>query len=399
MNNFNIIKDREKRLHCPMYGRYPLAVKKARGYKLYDFDDQEYIDLLAGISVCNLGHSHPEIVQVIKEQAEKLIHVSNLFYQEEQLGLAEKILGTSHFDRAFFCNSGAEANEGAIKLARRYMQKIKNQNKFEIITLTGSFHGRTLATLTATGQDKIKEGFSPYPEGFKIVAFNDIKALKNTITDNTAAIMLEVIQGEGGIRPLPFEYLAQVQEICQENDLLFIIDEIQTGLARTGKFWAHQHYNLKPDIVTSAKALGNGLPIGALLTTQEISEAFGPGTHGTTFGGNALICKVAEKVIDIILRDNLAEQARVKGQFCLDLFSELKNEFPDLIAEIRGAGLMLGIELTFPGQKVWANLLKRGFVVNLTQEKVLRLLPPLIIPQEELVGFAQNLKEILAETV
>ncbi|MBT8763424.1 aspartate aminotransferase family protein [Desulfohalobiaceae bacterium Ax17] len=399
MNKFNIIKTKEKKLHCPTYGRYPLAVKKAKGYKLYDFDGQEYIDLLAGISVCNLGHSHPEIVQVIKEQAEKLIHVSNLFYQEEQLGLAERLLGTTHLNRAFFCNSGAEANEGAIKLARRYMQKIKNKDKFEIITLAGSFHGRTLATLTATGQDKLKEGFSPYPTGFKIVPFNDITALKNGISEHTAAIMLEVIQGEGGVRPLHSEYLVQVQNICRENDLLFIIDEVQTGLARTGKFWAHQHYNLKPDIVTSAKALGNGLPIGALLTTQEISEAFGPGSHGTTFGGNALICKVAEKVVEIILRDNLAEQTKDKGQFCLNIFSEIKDEFPDLIAEVRGAGLMLGIELTIPGHEIWNKLLKKGFVLNLTQEKVLRLLPPLIIPEEELVGFAQALKGILAETV
>jgi len=399
MSKFDLIKTKEKKLHCPTYGRYPLAIKKAKGYKLYDFDGQEYIDLLAGISVCNLGHSHPEVVQVIKEQAEKLIHVSNLFYQEEQLGLAEKLLGTTHLDRAFFCNSGAEANEGAIKLARRYMQKIKNKGKFEIITLAGSFHGRTLATLTATGQDKLKEGFSPYPPGFKIVPFNNLKALKEAITEHTAAILLEVIQGEGGVKPLSSEFLVQVQDICQENGLLFIIDEIQTGLARTGKFWAHQLYNLKPDIITSAKALGNGLPIGALLTTQEISEAFGPGSHGTTFGGNALICKVAEKVVEIILRDNLAEQTKDKGHFCLNIFSEIKDEFPDLIAEVRGAGLMLGIELTIPGQEIWNKLLKKGFVLNLTQEKVLRLLPPLIIPKEELVGFAQALKEVLAETV
>ncbi|WP_045216634.1 aspartate aminotransferase family protein [Desulfonatronovibrio magnus] len=380
---------------CPTYARYPLAVKKAKGCKLYDFEDREYLDLLAGISVCNLGHSHPEIVESIKQQAEKLIHVSNLFYQEEQIQLARKLTATFPDSKAFFCNSGAEANEGAIKLTRRYMQKIKNQTRFEIITLTGSFHGRTMATLTATGQDKIKDGFAPLLPGFKIIRFNDEQHLEQSITKDTAAIMIEVIQGEGGVKPVTKSFVAKISELCQKHDLLLIVDEIQTGIARTGRFWAHEHYQLKPDIITTAKALAGGLPMGAVLARNNVASAFGPGTHGTTFGGSPISCMAALKTLEIIERDNIISMAAQKGLMLQAELENVKKRHPEKIREIRGQGLMVGIELTFPGNKIWLALLEKGFVLNLTQDTVLRLLPPLIIEEDHLKSFAVALDQLL----
>lgn len=390
------IKAAEAQTLCPTYGRYPLAIAKAQGTKLITPEGQTYIDLLAGIAVCNLGHSHPEIVEVITSQAHKLIHVSNLFYQEEQIHLARKLLSTSHLQRAFFCNSGAEANEGAIKLARRYMREVRNEDRFEIITLSGSFHGRTLATLTATGQDKIKTHFGPLPEGFITVPFGDPAALENAITAHTAAVMVEMIQGEGGVIPLPKAYVQTLVDLCAQHKILLIIDEIQTGMGRTGKFWAHQHLGLTPDIMTSAKGLGNGLPIGAILCTENIAKGFPPGSHGTTFGGNALICAVAAKVIDIMERDNLCQRVTAMGNWLHQRLLELHSKHPQRIAEIRVHGLMVGIELTSPGATIWQALLDQGFILNLTQDKVLRLLPPLIITQEELENFIQALDKVLS---
>lgn len=392
--NFDL-KEKTQKYLCQTYARYPLEVKSARGCHLYDFQDKEYLDLLSGISVCNLGHSNPEIIQSIKTQADKLIHVSNLFYQEEQVLLAEKLTSTCSMDRAFFCNSGAEANEGAIKLARRFMRKVKKNNKFEIITLSGSFHGRTLATLTATGQDKIKDGFDPLPAGFKTVPFNDSQAFENAITPETAAIMVEIIQGEGGIRILSPEFMEKIKQICNKHELLLIVDEIQTGLGRTGKFWAHQHFNLDPDIITSAKALANGLPMGAVLAKEHVARAFDAGSHGTTFGGNPLCCAAALKVLEIIQRDSLVEQAELMGQKALNMFEKMKNNHPQKIREVRGKGLMIGIDLTFPGNKIWKALLDKNFVLNLTQDTVLRLLPPLIISKDDLQRFAQTLDQLL----
>ncbi len=391
------LKQREARVMCQTYGRYPLAVKSARGTRLTDFEGKEYIDLLAGISVCNLGHSHPDIVDVMRSQAEKLVHVSNLFYQEEQVVLAEKLLPLTGMDRVFFCNSGAEANEGAIKLARRYMQEVRGRDAYEIISLDRSFHGRTLATLTATGQDKIKQGFGPFPPGFLTVPFDDLAALEEAITSKTAAVLVEVIQGEGGIRPLSDDYLQKVRALCDANDILLIVDEIQSGMGRTGHFWAHQRSGITPDIFTAAKALANGLPMGAVFCSEEVAKAFGPGSHGTTFGGGAFVSAVAGRVLEVMERDRLVERTRELGAWMLEQCNGLKESMPEKIVDVRGRGLMIGIELAFPGQAVWEKLLEHGFVLNLTQERVLRLLPPLVVTREELQAFLDRLQALLED--
>ena len=397
MNSEEIQKGEAAAL-CRTYARYPLAVNRGLGTKLFSPEGRIYTDLLAGIAVCNLGHSHPELVDVIRAQAAKLIHVSNLFYQEEQVDLAKKLLGTCHLDRVFFCNSGAEANEGAIKLARRYMREGRGQERYEIITVTGSFHGRTLATLTATGQDKIKTGFGPLPEGFVTVPFGDLEAMRAAMNDRTAAVLIEMIQGEGGVKPLPDDYARGLADLCAERGVLLMIDEIQTGVGRTGKFWAHQHLGLKPDVVTVAKGLAGGLPMGAVMCTEEVSKGFPPGSHGTTFGGNALISAVASKVIEIIERDDLCGRAARLGEHLRKRLEALKERLPGHIAEVRVHGLMIGIELTRPGAEVWKALLEAGFVLNLTQDTVLRLLPPLVITEEELDAFTDALESILTRT-
>jgi acetylornithine aminotransferase len=381
---------------CRTYARYPLAVNRGEGTRLFSPEGKVYTDLLAGIAVCNLGHSHPELADVICAQARKLIHVSNLFFQEEQVRLAERLLGTCHLDRVFFCNSGAEANEGAIKLARRYMREGRGQERYEIITVTGSFHGRTLATLTATGQDKIKTGFGPLPDGFVTVPFGDLEALRAAMNDRTAAVLIEMIQGEGGVKPLPDDYARGLAALCAERGVLLMIDEIQTGVGRTGRFWAHQHLGLRPDVVTVAKGLAGGLPMGAVMCTEEVSKGFPPGSHGTTFGGNALISAVARKVIEIIERDDLCGRAARLGEHLRGRLEDVRAKHPDLVAGIRVHGLMIGIELTRPGAEIWRALLDRGFILNLTQDTVLRLLPPLIITEEELDAFAAALDSVLA---
>lgn len=389
------LKERNEKVIMNTYARYPLGVSRGKGTRLYDLEGREYVDLLAGIAVNALGYSHPEITQAIREQADKLIHVSNLFYQEEQTALAETLLTTCDNGQVFFCNSGAEANEGAIKLARRYQHRILNKSAFEVITFSGSFHGRTLATLTATGQDKIKDGFDPLPAGFKIIPWGDLEVLQSAIGDNTAAILTEVIQGEGGINIMSQEYALAMERICREKGILLIIDEIQTGLGRTGRFWGFQNYGLKPDIFTSAKALAAGLPMGAIVATPEVAKAFGPGSHATTFGGGPLVSAAARAFLKVLIRDNLSERAAVLGQIAKEIFLATKERFPEKISDVRGLGLLIGIELTFPGKDVWKALLDKGFIINLTQDKILRLLPPLIIEEQDLMNFAAALEEVL----
>ena len=391
------LQKEEKKYLCSTYGRYPLAIKSARGYTLTDYQDREYIDLLAGISVCNLGHCHPEISRAICGQAGKLVHTSNLFFQKEQLDLARELLSTCGLDKAFFCNSGAEANEGAIKTVRRYMRTVRENNRFEIITLKNSFHGRTMATLSATGQEKIKQGFDPLLPGFVHAEPNDEAELRSLCTEKTAAIMLEVIQGEGGVVPLKKDYLHFVQKLCAEKGLLLVIDEVQTGMGRTGRFWAHEHFGLNPDIITSAKALASGLPMGAILLKDEVARALAPGSHATTFGGSPLVCAAALKTLEIMKRDNVVRMSAETGEYAREILNRVRERTGDMIEEIRGMGLMLGVKLSFPGKRVWRKLLERGFVLNLTQESVLRLLPPLNIPREQLDKFAADLEKILEE--
>ncbi|MHC1701393.1 MAG: aspartate aminotransferase family protein [Humidesulfovibrio sp.] len=395
---YDSLVSRDKKVLCQTYGRYPLAIARAVGSRLYDLDGREYVDLLSGIAVANLGHSHPELLEVMSSQARDLIHISNLFYQPRQVELAEKLLGTCACDRVFFCNSGAEANEAAIKLARRYMRTVRYKDAFEIITLSGSFHGRTLATLTATGQQgRIKEGFEPLPEGFVSVPFGDIEAMRAAIGPKTAAVLIEMVQGEGGVLPLPEAYVRQVQDLCRAENCLFMVDEIQTGLCRTGRFWAHQHFGLEPDVFTTAKGLANGLPMGAMLAKEHVARGFVPGAHATTFGGGGVLSAVASRVVDIMLRDDLAGRSRDLGNLAVEALRKIQAALPEKIRIIRGLGLMIGIELAGPGEAVHAELRERGFICNLAHGKVLRLLPPLTIDADDLLAFAAALEDILKQ--
>jgi len=393
---YDALVAREKKVLCQTYGRYPLAIEKAVGARMVDLDGKEYIDLLAGIAVANLGHSHPELTAVMAEQAKDLVHISNLFYQPKQVELAEKLVTTCACDRVFFCNSGAEANEAAIKLARRYMRTVRYKDAGEIITLTGSFHGRTLGTLTATGQGgRIKEGFEPLPGGFTHVPAGDMAAMRAAVTGKTAAVMLEMIQGEGGVLPMPEDYVREIAALCKAENCLLIVDEVQTGMCRTGKFWAHQHYGIEPDIFTCSKALANGLPMGAMLAKEHVARGFVPGAHATTFGGGGVVSAVAAKTVEIMLRDDIAGRARDLGKLALDAFRKLQAKHPEDIVIVRGLGLMIGVELASGGDKVHAELRNRGFLCNLAHGKVLRLLPPLVISADDLLAFAAALDDIL----
>jgi acetylornithine aminotransferase len=353
------------------------------------------VDLLAGIAVCSLGHSHPEVTRTVCDQAAQLVHASNLFYQTPQLDLAQKLVDSCSLDRVFFCNSGAEANEAAIKLVRRYAQEVQGSQAYEIITAQGSFHGRTLATLTATGQEKIKKGFDPLPAGFVNVPFADITALQEAIGPKTAGVMLEVIQGEGGVRPVPSEYLHQVRQLCTDKGIVLVLDEVQTGMGRTGRMWAHQTIDVHPDVMTVAKGLANGLPIGAMLCSEELSKGFAPGSHATTFGGGPLVTAAGATVMDIINRDGLCPRAEALGQEFKELLQEVAAAHPELVRDVRGKGLMMGVEVAHSGVTIWNALLERGFICNLTQESILRLLPPLIVEERDLRDFAAILDQIL----
>ncbi|MBO4334488.1 MAG: aspartate aminotransferase family protein [Desulfovibrio sp.] len=393
---FSSIKEREEKLLLRSYSRYPLAIVQGKMSRLWDADGKEYVDLLAGIAVTALGHCHEEIAATLEQQAHKLWHVSNLFYQEEQLELAEVLLSTTHHDKVFFCNSGAEANEAAIKLARRYYKKVKQRDAYEIITLEGCFHGRTLGTLAATGRQTLSDGFEPLPEGFRQVPINDIKAMEAAITDKTCAVLLEVVQGEGGVIPLPGDYLKALEALCRKKDILLICDEVQAGFCRTGCFWAFQNYGLQPDIISTAKALANGLPMGAMMATSEVAKGFEAGSHATTFGGGALTSAVATQVVRIMLRDRLAERAAKLGQALIAKLRDLQQRLPGKIKDIRGLGLMLGIEIGENCPQVWQELIHRGFICSLSHNVTLRLLPALTIDEADLTNFVQTLADILA---
>ena len=394
-NYLDQLRNREQQTLFSTYARYPLSIASGRGTRVFDHDGREYLDLLSGIAVCPLGHAHPEIAETVADQARLLTHTSNLFYTGEQLELAERLLATCSLDRVFFCNSGAEANEAAIKLARRFMRKVLGRDAYEIVTLEGSFHGRTLGALAATGQEALKEGFAPLPEGFLHVPSGDIAALERTIGPRTAGVLLEIVQGEGGVRPLAADYLRAVQALCREREILFMVDEVQTGMARTGRMWAHQLEGLKPDVMSTAKGLANGLPMGAMLAVERLAAGFTPGSHATTFGGGPLLSRVACTVLEIIERDGLAERAARMGAFLVTELERVRSRYPDLVRQVRGRGLMIGIELDRGGKEVWAALLEAGFIVNLSHGTVLRLLPPLIVGEDELGRFVRALEEIL----
>jgi acetylornithine aminotransferase len=351
---------------------------------------------VAGLAVCNLGHAHEGVTEAITEQAQALTHVSNLYYTVPQVELAAWLVQHSFADRAFFCNSGAEANEAAIKLARKYFSERGENNRFRIITMEQSFHGRTMATLSATGQDKIKKGFDPVLEGFEYVPFNDVEALRSKIDSNTCAVMLEPVQGEGGVRCPDAGYLKAVRQVCDVAGVLLIFDEIQTGMGRTGKLFAYEHFDVEPDIMTLAKALANGLPIGAMLAREQVAEAFGPGAHATTFGGTPLVTAAALKVCQILVQDGVIRQGQETGAYFKEKLVELKERHK-VVSDFRGLGLLIGIKLAINGESLVKHCMERGFLINCIQENILRFVPPLIITKGEIDALIECLDKLFQE--
>lgn len=380
MNQNEKLTHSDQEFYLPTFKRFPLAFERGSGSKLYDVDGIEYIDLLAGIAVCNVGHCHPTLVEAVRKQAGELMHISNFFVSPPQVNLSKKLVEISKLDRVFLTNSGAESVEGAIKIARKYATT-KGRGG-HVISMENSFHGRTLATI-ATGQEKYQKGFAPIPAGFSQVPFNDIEALRAAISNDVAAVILEPVQGEGGVRPAEMEYLKAVRELCDEHDVVLILDEVQCGVGRTGKWFAHQHYGIKPDIMTLAKGLGGGFPVGAILCSERVSEAIDFGDHGTTFGGNPLACAAALATISVIETEELCERAAEKGKLLMESLSDRKHQFP-IIDHVRGKGLMIGVVLKKEAAPLVKMLLEKGVVANATAGNVLRLVPPLNIPDEDL---------------
>ncbi|MBI4681642.1 MAG: acetylornithine transaminase [Nitrospirae bacterium] len=387
--------DESKKYLMNTYNRFPIVLRKGRGMKVWSSDGKEYLDFVGGIAVNCLGHCHPKVVIAVQKQAQRLIHVSNLYHIEPQIKLARLLVELSFADKVFFCNSGTEAIEGAIKLARKYAKDHSPHNKFEIITAYGSFHGRTMGALSATGQEKIQKGFEPLLPGFRHVPFNDIEALRKAVTDNTCAVLLEPIQGEGGVRMPSNDYFDQVRKICDEHKLLLILDEIQTGMGRTGKFFAYEHFNIKPDIITLAKGLGGGVAIGAVLAKDSVAASFQHGTHASTFGGNPLACAAAEATIETLLEDGfILDSCRRMGEYFITRLEKLKKDYPSTIIETRGLGLLIGMELTQAGSPIVEACAKRGILINCTSGNVLRFTPPLIVVEKEIDDLIDVLEDI-----
>jgi acetylornithine/N-succinyldiaminopimelate aminotransferase len=376
------------------YARYPVVLVRGKGTRVWDQEGEEYLDFVSGLAVCNLGHCHPRVVKTIQGQAEKLIHVSNFYYIEPQIQLASLLCKHSFADKVFFCNSGAEANEGAFKLARKFAKENIGKDRYEIITMEGSFHGRTLATLTATGQEKFHKGYEPLMPGFKYVPFNDIGAVKKAIDPKTCAVMVEPIQGEGGVNCPSEGYLKALREICDENRLLLIFDEVQVGMGRTGKLFAYEHEGVEPDMLTLAKSLAGGVPIGALLIKKGIADSFNPGDHASTFGGNPLASAAGVAALTAILEEGMLENCRKMGDYFLSELDKMKNKFP-FIKEVRGKGLILGMELKIDGSSIVKEMLKKRVLINCTMGNILRFLPPLIVTQEEIDRVVATLEEVL----
>jgi len=376
------------------YKRFPIVLVRGSGSKVWDVEGKEYLDFVAGIAVCSLGHSHPRIIAAIKDQVDRLTHVSNLYYTEPQARLAKLLVDNSFADKVFFCNSGAEANEAAIKLARKYAHENLGEDKFELITMKDSFHGRTMATITATGQEKFQFGFTPLLDGFTYVPFNDVNALEAAITKKTCGIMLEPIQGEGGVNIPGDQYLSQVRKICDRHNILLIVDEVQTGIGRTGKLFAYEHSDIKPDIMTLAKALGNGFPVGAMLATNKIAAAFGPGNHASTFGGNPLAMAASVATLETILQEGLLERCRKTGEYFFAQLTKLQTKHA-IIREVRGKGLMLACGLTIEGGDIVNECLKKGVLINCTGGKTLRFVPPMIITVQDVDQLINTLDEVM----
>ena len=389
MNSQEVMDSYDKHvLHT--YGRQPIVVDHGHGVKVYDLDGNEYLDFFAGIAVNNVGQTNDKVVEAIKEQAEKVIHCSNIYYNEPCAKLANTLAEVSDFSKVFFSNSVAEANEAAIKLARKYT------GKGEIITALKSFHGRTMLTVTATGQEQFSKPFKPLPPGFKHVPYNDIKAMEDAISDDTCAIMLEVLQGEGGINVADKKYMKDVEKLCHDNDILLIVDEVQTGIGRCGTLFAYENYDIKPDIISLAKGLGGGVPIGATLATEEVSKGFVPGDHGSTFGGNPLAAAAANATLSVIKEENLLDNCKEMGKYLKEQLNTLKDKY-DFVSDVRGLGLLVGVELTMEGGDVVDKMREKGVLINCTAGNVLRLAPALIIEKEDIDTMVEKLDQVFAE--
>ena len=377
------------------YKRFPVVFTRGSGSSLWDENGKHYTDFVAGIAVCNLGHAHPKIVAALTAQAQTLWHVSNLYYTLPQKDLAAWLTAHSFADRVFFCNSGAEANEAAIKLARKHFKAAGNTSRFRVISMEQSFHGRTMATLSATGQEKVKHGFEPLLDGFDFVPFDDVGAIRAAIGPATCAVMLEPIQGEGGVRCPSPEYLKQVRALCDEAGLLLIFDEIQTGMGRTGTLFAYEQAGVSPDIMTLAKALANGLPMGAMLAREAVAAAFGPGVHASTFGGTPIVSAAALETCRVMEADGVLAHCRRVSEHFRSRLEWLKGRHA-VIEEVRGRGLLLGIRLGTDGEPIVLKCMQRGFLINCVQGKILRFVPPLVIREEEIDALIACLDEVLA---
>ena len=398
MKNESEIIARDTESYLPVFSRYPIVLDHGDGSYVWDVNGRKYLDALGGIAVNVLGHNYAPLVNAIANQAKRLIHVSNLYYTEPQADAAAKLSELTGGGKVFFGNSGAEANEGAIKAARKYAHTIRSE-KSQIITALGSFHGRTLATLTATGQEKFHKGFEPLPQGFDYVPYNDIAALEARMNENTAAVMLEPIQGEGGVRTPADGYLQQVRALCDQYDALLIFDEIQTGMGRTGTFYAYEMYGVTPDIVTLAKGLAGGVPIGAFIVTEKVAAAFHAGDHGSTFGGNPLACAAANVVLDVIADDAFLSRVKAVGTHFKQKLEDLRTKYPAYIVDVRGTGLILGMEMqkNEVAAAIARRMLEQGVIINCTAGNVLRFIPPLIFTKNEVDELVRVLDDSILE--
>jgi acetylornithine/N-succinyldiaminopimelate aminotransferase len=381
--------DKGKKYLANTYNRFSIGIAKGEGCWLWDMNGRRYLDFLSGIAVCNLGHANKNVVEGVSKQARKLMHISNLFYTEAQIRAAELLVENCFGDKAFFCNSGAEANEAAIKLSRRYSWKHHGEGRSQIIAMENSFHGRTIATLSATGQTKFHVGFSPLVEDFVFVPFNDIGAFEKAVTEKTCAVMLECIQSEGGVFVADKEYLKKIREITREKDILLVLDEVQTGIGRTGKFFCYEHYGIEPDIMSLAKALGSGFPVGAIVAKDAVMEAFEPGTHASTFGGNPLASAAIIATINTILEEGIIAKCEKVGGYLYQGMVGLKKKYPGLIVDVRGKGLLLGVEFSIEVNSLVQDFLAEGVIIYASKGNVVRLLPPLIIEKEEVDIFLE----------
>lgn len=393
--NTNEIAEMQKQHLIPTYAPQ-LALVEGSGTTVWDAEGNEFLDFVSGVAVTNIGHCHPKMVQAVQDQVEKLVHVSNLYYNEKQPQLAQALAERSGFTgaRCFFCNSGAEANEGLIKLARLWGNE---QGKFEIITMRQSFHGRTLATLTATGQEKVQAGFAPLPEGFVYANFNDLQSVEDAISSRTAAVLVEALQGEGGVVPADREFLAGLRKLCDEKGILLLCDEVQCGMGRTGKWFGFQHYDICPDAFSLAKGLGNGFPIGAIVVGEHIAEVFQPGNHATTFGGTPLACSAALAVVDVIDEEDLLANTMMMGAYLVEGLCGIAMKHKQWIAGVRGLGLLLGVVLDVPALPLQKKLQEKGLLTLATAGNVLRLLPPLNVSQEEVDAALGKIAEACVE--